>query len=77
MKHQRILNKTLLRARIKEVGLEMTAVRAECSASLLQKLVSESYEAYPSLRTVDGLCRALGLEMNDLFPVCEVKKEAG
>lgn len=66
---KRIINKELLRERVKEIGLEMLAVTAECSASLIQKLVSEGYSGSPSLRTVDAICLATGDEMNDLFPI--------
>lgn len=72
----RKVNKLLLRKRIKEHGLEKLAVDSNCSASLLQKLASDSYEKAPSMRTVDGLCLATGDEMNVLFPVCEIEKEA-
>lgn len=71
----RTINKVLLKNRIKDIGLELVAVKAGISASLLQKLVSEAYTKTPSLRTVDGLCEATGEKLNDLFPLDQEKEE--
>ena len=72
----RYTNKALLRELVKEIGLEQIAVRAECSASLLQKLVSDRYETLPSIRKIDGLCFATGKNIEELFPVFEDEKES-
>lgn len=58
------------------MGLERLAVEASCSASLIQKLVSESYLNVPSLRTIDGICKASGYQIDEIFPFFEDKKES-
>jgi transcriptional regulator with XRE-family HTH domain len=68
---QRQVNKLLLRTSVKVMGLERLAVAAECSASLLQKLVSDGYHGSPSIRTIDGLCHATGHKIDDLFPFAD------
>lgn len=72
----RTINKSLLRSLIKEKGLEQTAVEANCSASLLQKLISDKFEGTPSIRTIDGLCFATGKTMDELFPTTNQEKSA-
>jgi DNA-binding Xre family transcriptional regulator len=75
MRKTRTTNKKLLRASVKEVGLERVAVAAECSASFLQKLISENYTGIPSIQIIDGICEATDLKIDDLFPFFEDKKE--
>lgn len=69
----RTINKTLLRKKVAEQGLEMIAVKSKCSASLMQKLVSDAYKGVPSLNIAIALCEAVGEKVEDLFP--EVTKE--
>lgn len=76
MTHHRHINKVLLKFLIKEIGLERIAVAADCSASLLQKLVSDSYETIPSIRKIDGICSATGHSIEDLFPLVQIEEEA-
>lgn len=74
----RIINKKLIREWIKINGkgsLERLAFQSGCSASLIQKLCSESYDLIPSISKIDGICKVTGYEINDLFPVFEAKKE--
>lgn len=73
---QRYVNKDLLRFLVSEYGLERLAVMANCSASLLQKLVSDGYDKVPSIRIIDGLCHATNHDINSLFPIFEGEKEA-
>lgn len=77
MQKKRVTNKKLLRASVKEVGIERVAVAAECSASFLQKLISENYAGIPSIRIIDGICEATSHSIDELFPlVCEAEKES-
>jgi transcriptional regulator with XRE-family HTH domain len=66
---KRITNKKLLKASVKEVGLERVAIQADCSASFLQKLLSESYAGIPSIRIIDGICQATHHSIDELFPL--------
>lgn len=73
---KRVINKTLIRALVKENGIERVAVGANCSASLLQKLMQDGYEALPTIAKIDGLCFYSGKTINDLFPFDQEKEEA-
>lgn len=73
---KRIINKDLLRLRVKELGLEKLAAKADCSASLIQKLISDSYDSIPTLRKVDAICAATGEKLDTLFPVFEDSEES-
>jgi transcriptional regulator with XRE-family HTH domain len=72
----RTINKELLRALVKEMGIAKIAVVAKCSPSLLQKFMGEKYEGNPTISTIDGLCRATGKTMDELFPVFDDQKES-
>lgn len=76
MSINREINKKLLRELVKVMGLEKLAVEADCSASLLQKLCSDSYHTVPSLKKCDSLCAATGSKMDALFPVVENKRKS-
>jgi transcriptional regulator with XRE-family HTH domain len=77
---KRIVNKKLIREWIRINGkgaLERLALDSGCSASLVQKLCSESYEGIPSIAKIDGICRVTGHDLDTLFPlVCEARKES-
>lgn len=79
---KRIVNKKLIREWIKINGkgaLERLALESGCSASLVQKLCSESYEGVPSIDRIDGICKVTGYGISDLFPFAnqdEVKETA-
>ena len=72
----RTINKKLLKECVKVQGLERIAVAADCSASLLQKLCSESYLTVPSIRNIDGICKATDRSIDELFPIFDEKKES-
>jgi DNA-binding Xre family transcriptional regulator len=72
----RTINKKLLKECVKVTGLERIAVEADCSASLLQKLCSDSYQTVPSIRNIDGICRATACSIDELFPIFDEKKES-
>lgn len=79
MKIIRKLNKSLLREWIKVNGkgsLERLAVAVGCSASLIQKLLGDSYNAVPRFEIVEGLLRETGHTIDELFPVCEIGKKS-
>jgi transcriptional regulator with XRE-family HTH domain len=65
---KRSINKDLLKKRVSEMGIATIAVKAGRSPSLIQKLMSESYQGTPSIETVDGLCEATGDKIDVLFP---------
>jgi transcriptional regulator with XRE-family HTH domain len=69
---KRLINKKLIREWIKINGkgsLEKLALESGCSASLVQKLCSESYESTPSISTIDGICAVTGYALDELFPI--------
>jgi hypothetical protein len=76
MKTTRTFNKKLFKECVRIRGVAIVAVEAECSPSMIEKLCSESYKGMPSMRKIDGLCRATGQTIECLFPVVEDKKEA-
>lgn len=73
----RTINKVLIRELVKEVGsVERVAVAANCSASLVWKLMSEGHRTIPAIGKIDGLCFALNKSIDELFPISEVSKES-
>jgi hypothetical protein len=76
MKNKRKTNKLLLRECVKIRGLARIALEADCSPSLIQKLCSDSYIKVPGIDIIDGLCKATGHSLDELFPVFEAKKES-
>jgi transcriptional regulator with XRE-family HTH domain len=73
---KRIINKPLLRMCVKLIGKERVAVAAGCSASFIEKLMSEKYKGLPSITTIEGLSLATGKTVDELFPVFEAEKES-
>lgn len=73
---KRVINKALIRSLVKQMGVEKTAVAANCSASLVWKLMSEEHDVIPSIRKIDGLCFALNKSIDELFPIFDEKKES-
>lgn len=68
---KRIVNKKLLREWLKVNGkgsLERLAYESGCSASLVQKMISENYTKVPMLNHIDGICKVTSFDMNELFP---------
>ena len=66
----RTINKVLIRKLVKEKGsVERVAVEANCSASLIWKLMSEGHKTVPAIGKIDGLCLALDTDINELFPL--------
>jgi transcriptional regulator with XRE-family HTH domain len=73
----RTINKVLIRKLVKEKGsVELVAVEAKCSASLIWKLMSEEHRTIPAIGKIDGLCFALNKTIDELFPISEVNKES-
>lgn len=71
---KRTVNKKLIREWIKVNGkcsLERMAFESGCSASLIQKLCSESYDGIPTIDRIDGICKVTGYELSDLFPFAD------
>jgi hypothetical protein len=58
------------------MGIAEASVAADCSPSLIQKLMQEGYETVPTIGKIDGLCFAFKKDINELFPVFEDEKEA-
>lgn len=72
----RTINKVLIRKLVKEVGsVERVAVAANCSASLIWKLMSEEHKTIPAIGKIDGLCFALNTDINDLFPISKAEEK--
>jgi transcriptional regulator with XRE-family HTH domain len=75
---KRTVNKILIREWIKVNGrgaLERLALDSGCSASLIQKLASDSYTGVPSIDRIDGICRVTGYDISELFPCTDQDKE--
>ena len=71
---KRTTNKKILREWLRVNGkgsLERLAYESGCSASLIQKITSETYSKVPMLSHIDGICRVTGFNMNELFPLEE------
>lgn len=64
----RYINKPLLRLEVKRVGLVKVAYTADCSTSLIQKLMSEPYESVPGIDILDGICDATDRHIDEMFP---------
>lgn len=77
---KRIVNRKMIREWIKINGkgsLERLALESGCSASMVQKLCSESYDyGVPSIGKIDGICKVTGYSIDELFPVFDEKKES-
>jgi transcriptional regulator with XRE-family HTH domain len=76
---KRIVNKKLIREWIKVNGkgaLERLALESGCSASLVQKLCSESYVSTPSIDRIEGICKVTEYSLDQLFPIFDEKKES-
>lgn len=58
--------RTMLTGRREEV-----AFKAGVSVSLLDKLISNTYHAVPKEETRYRICKALGVNMEDLFPLAD------
>lgn len=72
----RTINKSLIRTLVKEKGIALVAVEANCSPSLVQKLMSDGYEVIPTIAKIDGICFSLKRDIDELFPVFEAEKES-
>lgn len=74
---KRVINKSLIRSLVKEMGsVERVAVEANCSGSLIWKLMSDDYDVIPSIQKIDGLCFAFKKSLDELFPVVEAGRES-
>lgn len=76
---KRHVNKQLIREWIHINGkgsLERLAYKSGCSASLVQKLISDSYDGIPKIDVIDGICLETGYEMDELFPITKQEKSA-
>jgi transcriptional regulator with XRE-family HTH domain len=72
---KRVINKKLFRELVKEKGVEKTAVDANCSASLVWKLMSDEHNVIPKMEKIDGLCFALNKKIDQLFPFDDEEKK--
>lgn len=72
---KRKINKNLLRMLVKDKGIAETAVEANCSTSLIQKLTQDGYETLPKIAKIDGLCFALNKSLDELFPFDRQEEE--
>lgn len=61
---------------IREFGKEQFAVSVRCSASYLDKLMSETHKSIPRLPMRKAMAEAAGISENDLFPVVESEIDA-
>ena len=67
---KRTINKNKLR-KLLHGRKEEIAYKAKVSASLLEKLVSNYYEIMPKEETRWKICKALRVDMEELFPMSE------
>ena len=70
------VNKELLKKLVKQIGKESVAVRAECSASTIEKLIAGSYRSAINPHLRKRLSDALNIEQDVLFPPDPEKESA-
>lgn len=72
----RTINKTLLRSKIKEIGLAEMAVAAGCSPGHLGRMTGSKYESVPGVDIALRICKKTGLSVDDLFPEVDLEDQA-